>query len=223
AGAAVAVAGRDMARLAEARDAIEACGGAALALACDVADSASVRGAFAHARAELGPIDILVNNAGITASVKFAETDDALWERIIQINLNGAYYCCKAVVPDMVARGWGRIINIASLGALQGMPYSSAYSASKHGLLGLTRSLALERSNITANAVCPGWVDTDMLRDSVANLVAKTGRGAYDARANLLAAGGQARAITPEEVAAVALRLAGPEGDVTNGQAITFG
>src|SRR6266542_2993450 len=104
AGAAVAVAGRDMARLAEARDAIEACGGAALALACDVADSASVRGAFAHARAELGPIDILVNNAGITASVKFAETDDALWERIIQINLNGAYYCCKAVVPDMVAR-----------------------------------------------------------------------------------------------------------------------
>ena len=221
-GAAVAVTGRDAARLGAVCDEIAAGGGVALALQCDVAEASAVAQAFARARERLGPIDILVNNAGITASVKFAETDDALWERIIQVNLNGPYYCCKAVVPQMIARKWGRIINIASIGALQGMPFSSAYSASKHGLLGLTRSLALElaRFGITANAICPGWVETDMFRESVANLVEKTGRSAPAARDDLLALGGQQRAITPEEVAAAALRLAGPQGDTVSGQAI---
>ncbi|MBK9711503.1 MAG: SDR family oxidoreductase [Kouleothrix sp.] len=225
AGAAVAVTGRDAGRLDEVCAQIEAGGGRALPLVCDVAEPAAVGGAFAQARAALGPIDILVNNAGITASVKLQEMDDALWERIIRVNLNGPFYCCKAAAPDMIARRWGRIINIASIGALQGMPFSSAYSASKHGLLGLTRSLALElaRYNITANAICPGWVETDMFQESVANLVEKTGRSSESARGDLLALGGQQRAIAPEEVAAAALRLAGPEGDRTSGQAITIG
>jgi NAD(P)-dependent dehydrogenase (short-subunit alcohol dehydrogenase family) len=156
--------------------------------------------------------------------VKFAETDDATWDRIMRVNATGAFYCCRAAVPDMIARGWGRIINIASYAALSGLPYSSAYSASKHALLGLTRSLALElaRHNITANAICPGWVETDMVHEAVANIVAKTGRSDAEARASVLALAGQPRMLAPEEVANVALRLAGPDGAGTSGQAITI-
>ena len=224
AGAAVVVTGRDMSKLGAVQAEITASGGTALALACDVADSGAVAAAFAQARAALGPIDILVNNAGITASVKFADTDDATWERIMRVNASGPFFCCRAAVPDMIARGGGRIINIASYAALSGIPYSSAYSASKHALLGLTRSLALElaRHSITVNAICPGWVETDMVQDAVATIVAKTGRSAESARASILALAGQPRMIAPEQVAAVALRLAGPDGAGTTGQAITI-
>ena len=224
AGAAVVVTGRDIGKLEAVRAEIAAIGQPALALACDVADSGMVAAAFAQARAALGPIDILVNNAGITASVKFADTDDATWEQIMGVNASGPFFCCRAAVPDMIARGGGRIINIASYAALSGIPYSAAYSASKHALLGLTRSLALElaRYGITANAICPGWVETDMVQNAVANIVAKTGRSEEAARASILALAGQPRMITPEQVAAVALRLAGPEGAGTNGQAITI-
>jgi NAD(P)-dependent dehydrogenase (short-subunit alcohol dehydrogenase family) len=225
AGAAMVVTGRDTARLEAVHAAIAAGGGLALGLACDVADSGAVDAAFAQARAALGPIDILVNNAGITASVKFTETDDDTWERIMRVNASGPFFCCRAVVPDMIERGGGRIINIASYAALSGIAYSSAYSASKHALLGLTRSLALElaRYGITANAICPGWVETDMVQNAVANIVAKTGRSEQAARASILALAGQPRMITPEEVAAAALRLAGPDGEKTTGQAITIG
>jgi len=156
--------------------------------------------------------------------VKFAEMDDATWDRIIRVNATGPFYCCRAAVPDMLARNWGRIINIASYAALSGIPYSSAYSASKHALLGLTRSLALElaRTNITANAICPGWVETEMLHVALASIVAKTGRSEAEARVSILGMSGQLRMIMPEEVAAVALRLAGPEGAEMNGQAITI-
>jgi NAD(P)-dependent dehydrogenase (short-subunit alcohol dehydrogenase family) len=142
----------------------------------------------------------------------------------MRVNATGPFYCCRAAVPDMIERGWGRIINVASYAALSGLPFSSAYSASKHALLGLTRSLALElaRYNITANAICPGWVETDMVQQAVANIVAKTGRSGDDARASILALAGQSRMLEPEDVAAVALRLAGPEGAGSNGQAITI-
>ncbi|HJZ49583.1 MAG TPA: SDR family oxidoreductase, partial [Roseiflexaceae bacterium] len=215
---------RHMARLEAVRDEIAASGGSALALTCDVADSGAVAAVFAQARAALGPIDILVNNAGITASVKFAETDDATWERIMRVNTSGPFFCCRAAVPDMIERGAGRIINIASYAALSGLAYSSAYSASKHALLGLTRSLALElaRYGITANAICPGFVETDMAQNAVASIMAKTGRSQDAARSSMLAVAGQRRMIEPEEVAAVALRLAGPQGASTNGQAITI-
>jgi NAD(P)-dependent dehydrogenase (short-subunit alcohol dehydrogenase family) len=223
AGAAVAVLGRDMERLDSVRAEIAEQGATALALNCDVTDSNAVNQAFAATHAELGPIDILVNNAGITASVKFAETDDATWDRIMRVNATGAFYCCRAAVPDMLARNWGRIINIASYAALRGIPYSAAYSASKHALLGLTRSLALElaRRSITVNAICPGWVETEMVHEALATIIAKTGRSEQAARASLLEMAGQPRMIMPKEVAAVVLRLAGPEGANTNGQAIT--
>ena len=224
AGAAVVVTGRDAAKLETSRAEIAAFGGQALALGCDVTDSGAVAAAFAQARAALGPIDILVNNAGITASIKFAETDDATWDQIMRVNATGSFYCCRAAVPDMIERGWGRIINIASYAALSGIPYSSAYSASKHAVLGLTRSLALElaRYNITANAICPGWVETDMVQAAVDNIVAKTGRSADEARASILGLAGQRRMIDPGEVAAVALRLAGPDGANISGEAITI-
>jgi NAD(P)-dependent dehydrogenase (short-subunit alcohol dehydrogenase family) len=224
AGAAVVITGRDTGKLDAVSAEIAANGGTALALACDVANPGAVTAAFAQARAAFGPIDILVNNAGITASVKFADTDDATWERIMRVNASGPFFCCRAAVPDMIARGGGRIINIASYAALSGIPYSSAYSASKHALLGLTRSLALElaRYNITANAICPGWVETDMVHNAVANIIAKTGRSEEAARASILELAGQPRMIAPEQVAAVALRLAEPAGASTNGQAITI-
>ena len=165
AGAAVIVTGRNAANLDQVAAEIAGRGGTALALVCDVADASAVQAAVVRARAALGPIAILVNNAGITTSVKFTEIDDATWERIMRVNATGPFFCCRAVVPDMIARRWGRIINVASTAALNGIAYSAPYSASKHALLGLTRSLALElaRYNITSNALCPGWVDTDML------------------------------------------------------------
>ncbi|MFQ3681678.1 SDR family NAD(P)-dependent oxidoreductase [Roseiflexus sp.] len=224
AGAAVAVAGRNRETLEDVCAIIEQRGGRAVAVLCDVADAMQVYTAISTARAALGPFDILVNNAGITYSAKLTDTDDALWERVIQVNLNGAYYCCKAIVPDMIARGGGRIINIASMASLVGMPFSAAYSAAKHGLLGLTRSLALElqRYHITSNAICPAWVDTDMMAEAINALAAKTGRTPEEAREALLSRGGQQRAMSPEEVAIAALRLAGPDGTATNGETIVL-
>ncbi len=222
AGAAVAVAGRNRAALDAVCATIAARGGRAVAVVCDVADAAQVYAAFDTARAALGPCDILVNNAGVTYSARFADTDDALWDQVVRVNLHGAYYCCKAVVPTMIDHGGGRIINIASMAAVVGMPFSVAYSAAKHGLLGLTRSLALElqRYHITANAICPAWVETDMMAGAIDALVEKTGRSRDEARAALLARGGQQRSISPEEVAVAALRLAGPDGATISGEAI---
>jgi len=224
AGAAVAITGRNIDRLTAVRAEIADGGGRALALECDVADSGAVDAAFAQARAALGPIDILVNNAGITASAKIADTDDATWERIMRVNASGPFFCCRAAVPSMIVRGGGRIINIASYAALGGLAYAAAYSASKHALLGLTRSLALElaRYGITANAICPGWVETDMVQNAISTIVAASGRSAAAARASILSSAGQPRMLAPEEVAAVALRLAGPEGAGTSGQAVTI-
>jgi NAD(P)-dependent dehydrogenase (short-subunit alcohol dehydrogenase family) len=223
-GAAVALTGRSREHLERVVAEVQSSGGIALAIPGDVADAEAVQSTVARVRAERGAIDILVNNAGITASVKFAETDDATWERIMLVNVTGPFRYCRAVIGDMLARRSGRIINIASIAALSGIPYSSAYSASKHALLGLTRSLALEygRVGITANALCPGWTETDMLSATIENIMAKTGRSADEARASILALSGQTRFVTAEEVAEAALALAGPDGAATNGAAITI-
>jgi NAD(P)-dependent dehydrogenase (short-subunit alcohol dehydrogenase family) len=140
-----------------------ALGRKAVALSCDVGDRAQVEAAVRAAVEALGPIQILVNNAGIAASARVTETDDALWDQHLRVNLTGAFYASRAVLPAMLAARWGRIVNIASTAARQGFPYVVAYVASKHGLLGLTRALAVEvvGAGVTVNAICPGFVATD--------------------------------------------------------------
>ncbi len=195
----------------------------AVALACDVSDLASVEEAFAKVKEAFGRgPDIMVNNAGIAESAPITKTTDDLWHRHLAINLSGAFYCTRAAMPEMLERGWGRIINIASIAGKTGAPYIAAYSASKHGLLGLTRSVALEvaTKGITANAICPGYVDTDMTTRGIENITKKTGRSAAEAMDSIRKMSPQNRLVTSEEVAALALLLASDEGRGINGQAI---
>lgn len=196
-----------------------------LAVACDVSDLASVRNLFSKILETFGRgPDILVNNAGIAESAPLTKTDDELWQRHIAINLNGTFYCTRAALPSMLERGWGRVINIASIAGKTGAPYIAAYSASKHGVLGLMRSVALEVAarGITVNAICPGYVDTDMTSQGIANITAKTGRSANEAMEAILKMSPQNRLVTSEEVAALALLLASEEGQSINGQAINI-
>jgi len=195
----------------------------ALALACDVSEVSSVEEMFRQAQKSFGRSpDILVNNAGIAESAPITKTDDALWQKHLAINLSGSFYCTRAALPSMIDRGWGRIINIASIAGKTGAPYIAAYSASKHGMLGLTRSTALEvaAKGITANAICPGYVDTEMTTRGVENITRKTGRSADEAIAAIRKMSPQNRLVTSEEVAALALLLASEEGFAINGQAI---
>jgi NAD(P)-dependent dehydrogenase (short-subunit alcohol dehydrogenase family) len=179
--------------------------------------------AIASVERALGPIDVLVNNAGIADSVPFAAMDDAMWERMLAVNLTGTYYCMRVVLPGMFDRRRGRVINIASVAGRTGFAYTAAYCASKHGVLGLTRAVAIEAAGkgVTVNAICPGWVDTDMTRESVARIVRKTGRSEADARSAIERMSPQNRLIQPEEVAALAVFLASPDAYGINGQALT--
>lgn len=189
----------------------------------DVADAAQVNAAFARARAERGAIGILVNNAGQAESAPFGRTSLALWERMLAVNLTGTFNCCQAGLPQMLAAGGGRIVNIASTAAQKGYAYVSAYTAAKHGVLGLTRSLALELATkgITVNAVCPGYTETDILRESLANVVAKTGRSEAQAREDFAKSNPQRRIVQPEEVADAVLWLCGAGASAITGQAIS--
>jgi NAD(P)-dependent dehydrogenase (short-subunit alcohol dehydrogenase family) len=194
----------------------------ALPVAADVTDGASVRGAFAAARARFGPVHILINNAGQAASAKFTDTDEALWQRVMAVNLTGTYLCAHAAVTDMLQLKYGRIVNIASIAGLRGAAYISAYVASKHAVIGLTRALALEYAtrNITVNAVCPGYVDTDIVKQAVATIRNKTGRSESEALAALVATNPQQRLITPEEVANAVLWLCRPGSQSITGQSL---
>lgn len=195
----------------------------AFAVECDVAHSETVQSAFDRVREKFGRSpDILVNNAGIVQTAPFLKTDEALWQKHLAVNLTGTYHCTRAALPQMIERGWGRIINVASIAGKTGAPYVSAYAASKHGVLGLTRSLALEVATlgITVNAICPGYVDTEMTERGIENIVAKTGQSASDALKMLENMSPQKRLVTSEEVAAVALLLASEDGRGINGQAI---
>lgn len=191
---------------------------------CDVSVKESVEHAFASVQESLGPVDILVNNAGIAESAPLVKTSDELWERHLAINLNGAFYCTRAALPAMFERGWGRIINIASIAGKTGAAYITAYTASKHAVVGLTRSLAMEVATrgVTVNAICPGYVETDMAAQAMANITNKTGKSVDEARDILNQMSPQNRLITPEEVAALALLLATDEGRGINGQAINI-
>ena len=195
----------------------------ALGLECDVSDPASVEKMFENAREFFGRApDILVNNAGIAESAPLVKTTNDLWRRHLEINLNGTFYCTRAALPAMIDRSWGRIINIASIAGKTGWPYVAAYSASKHGVLGLTRSAALEvaAKGITVNAICPGYVDTDMTTRGIENITKKTKLSADEAMESLKKMSPQNRIVTPEEVAALALLLASEDGRGINGQAI---
>jgi NAD(P)-dependent dehydrogenase (short-subunit alcohol dehydrogenase family) len=199
------------------------CGVEAAHATCDVASASSVLEAFASLTETLGRgADILVNNAGVAESAPLVKTDDALWERHLSINLTGTFYCMRAALPSMLERGWGRIINIASIAGKAGAPYIAAYSASKHGVLGLTRSIALEvaTKGITVNAICPGYVATDMTTHAIENIRAKTGKPLEEAREIIERMSPQRRIIEPAEVAALALLLVSEEGRGINGQAI---
>ena len=198
-------------------------GTGALALKCDVQQRESVNEAFGEFRARFGRgPDILVNNAGVAKSELFVKTDEAFWELHLNTNLGGTFRCTHEALPEMLERGWGRVINIASIAGKTGAPYVSAYAASKHGVLGLTRSVALEvaRNGVTVNAICPGYVETDMTTRGIENIVSKTGKSADDALETLKKMSPQNRLVTPEEVAALALLLASEEGRGINGQAI---
>ncbi|SDE67088.1 Short-chain dehydrogenase [Variovorax sp. CF079] len=220
-GAVLTLLGRDRDALQRVVDSLAGSGHGAVA--ADVADVQAVQGAFAQARAARGPIAILVNNAGAAESAPFLKTSVELWQRMLSVNLTGSFLCAQAVLPDMLEAGWGRIVNIASTAGQKGYAYVSAYTAAKHGVIGLTRSLALEmaRKGVTVNAVCPGYTDTDILRDSVANVVQKTGRSADDALAEFAVVNPQRRIVQPAEVADAVRWLCGEGAASVNGQSIS--
>lgn len=224
-GASVTLVGRDCTVLDAAMQALEplAVDGAALgAAAADITDADEVAGAFAQAASERGPITVLINNAGQAHSAPFARTDLALWRRMLDVNLTGTFLCTQAALPAMLEQGWGRIVNVASTAGLIGYGYVSAYCAAKHGVIGLTRALALELApkGITVNAVCPGYTETDIVRDAVANIVGKTGRTEEQARAELAARNPQRRLVQPDEVADAVAWLCRPSASAITGQAV---
>ncbi|ODU09815.1 MAG: 3-hydroxyacyl-CoA dehydrogenase [Rubrivivax sp. SCN 71-131] len=192
------------------------------AVAADVADVAQVAAAFESARGRFGPLAVLVNNAGQAASAPFLKTDAALWSRMLEVNLTGTFLCTQAALPDMLRGGWGRVVNVASTAGLIGYGYVAAYCAAKHGVVGLTRALAHEvaRKGITVNAVCPGYTETEILRESIANVVAKTGRSIEAAREEFAAGNPQGRIVQPEEVADAVRWLCRPAAASMHGQAI---
>ena len=175
-----------------------------------------------NAVASNGIISILVNNAGIGKSAPFKTMKRDVWDEVIRVNLTGTFICTQAVIPSMLESKYGRVINISSPAGLTGYAYVTAYSAAKHGVVGLTRSLALEvsRSGITVNAVCPGYTETDLVSDTIANIVKKTGRSPEEARAELTRPNPMARLVQPWEVAETAAWLALPSSSSITGQAI---
>jgi NAD(P)-dependent dehydrogenase (short-subunit alcohol dehydrogenase family) len=218
AGWSVTIAGRNPARLEGALGGIA--GGRAET--CDVTDPNSVDQAVSSAVRALGPVQLLVNNAGGVVSAPFERLSLEAWRQSLDLNLMGAVHCVQAVLPQMKTSGWGRIVNISSTAGLKGYPYVSAYVAAKHGLIGLTKALALEfaRSGITVNAVCPGYTDTEMIAAAAAAISTRSKRSKEEALAVFAGTNPQGRLIAPEEVASAVVWLASDEARAVNGIAL---
>lgn len=197
-------------------------GAAAQCVRADIARWDEVQTAFERAVHSFGPVDILINNAGQAQSGPLHRAPDALWHAMLAVNLTGTYHCIRAALPAMFERRFGRIVNIASTAGLRGYPYVTAYCAAKHGVIGLTRALALEvaERSVTVNAVCPGYTDTGIVADAVANIQKLTGRSAEQARAALTKTNPQGRLVQPEEVAHAVAWLCLPGSESINGQSI---
>ena len=188
----------------------------------DVANESEVKAAFAQAVSAQGAINILVNNAGQASSTPFMKMDAAHWQQMLAVNLTGTMLCMQQVLPAMAAAGWGRIVNVASTAGLVGYAYVAAYVAAKHGVVGLTRALALEyaKKGITVNAVCPGYTETDIVKTSIERVVEKTGRSADEALAEFVKSNPQKRLVQPQEVADAVLWLCGKGASAITGQSI---
>jgi len=214
-GADLTLVARDSAALAKAAASL-----GATAQAADITSEGDVKRLAQNSR----PVHILVNNAGGAESAPFGKTDAALWQRMLDLNLTSVYRVTHALAPAMAKAGWGRIVNVASSAGLKGYAYVSAYVAAKHGVVGLTRALALEfaKSGVTVNAVCPGYTDTPMLDGAIGSIAAKTGKSADEARAALAAANPMGRLVTPDEVAATVGWLCLPDSGSITGQAIAI-
>jgi NAD(P)-dependent dehydrogenase (short-subunit alcohol dehydrogenase family) len=220
AGARVAVAARSVPEIEAVASEIAALGKATAFVPLDVSDRVALARAPAEVAGRLGPVEILVNNAGIHASGPVHALPDATWDAVMAVNLTAPFLLARACLPSMYERRFGRVVNVASVAGKIGLKYGAAYAAAKHGLIGLTRSLAVEcaRKGVTANAICPSWTETRMMEEAVAAIVSKTGRSAAEAREAMLRDNPLGRAATPEEVADVAVLLAG--NGAINGQAV---
>lgn len=216
AGAEVVVCGRRR----EPLDAVAASTPGVRAIVADVTDEASVDALFAAA----GEVDVVVANAGVAASAPLGRTGLDLWNEMLAVNLTGAFLTLRAGLRQMRGREWGRLLVVSSITGLQGFPYVSAYTASKHGAVGLVRAVAQEvaGTGITANVLCPGYLATEMTDRTIDNIVATTGRSREDAVQTLAAMNPQGRLIEPAEVSAAALLLCGPDSGAVNGEAIEF-
>jgi NAD(P)-dependent dehydrogenase (short-subunit alcohol dehydrogenase family) len=218
-GASVTIMGRDQKTL----DAKAAeLGAQVFAQRIDVSDPSVIEASFKAAAAKFGPVSILINNAGIAKAAPFHKTDLAFWNQIMATDLTGAFLCTAQVTKGMTEAGYGRIVNIASTAGMTGIAYCTAYCAAKHGLIGLTRSLAKEmaKTAVTVNAVCPGYTETDIVTETLDNIVAKTGRSREEALKTITAHNPQGRLIKPEEVAEAVAWLCLPASQSVTGQSI---
>jgi len=191
-------------------------------LSADVTNQAEIAAAFADATSHFGPVSILVNNAGLAPAQPFLQIGPASWRTTLDVTLTGAFFCTQVALPGMLEAGWGRIVMIASTAGLMGYKGVAAYVAAKHGMIGLTRALALEfaQSGVTINAVCPGFTETDIARTAIDNIRARSGRSESEARAVLSAKNPQGRLVRPEEVANAVLWLCGEGSSAITGQSI---